>query len=158
MVDEIIAAGGEAIANTDSVAEYKSAEGIIEQAIATYGRLDGVINNAGILRDRVLVNMSEDDWDAVMHVHLKGHFVPTHHAANYWREKAKAGEKVQASIINTSSTSGLLGNVGQSNYGACKAAVAAMAIIVDGEMRRYGVTANAIAPLARTRLTVEATP
>ena len=116
-----------------------------------------LVNNAGILRDRVLVNLSEDDWDAVINVHLKGHFVPTRHAAAYWRERAKAGHEVKASVINTSSTSGLLGNVGQSNYGAAKAGIAAFTVIIAEELSRYGVRVNAIAPDARTRMT-ESTP
>ena len=116
-----------------------------------------LVNNAGILRDRVLVNLSEEDWDAVINVHLKGHFVPTRHAAAYWREQAKAGKTVHASMINTSSTSGLLGNVGQSNYGAAKAGIAAFTVIIAEELGRYGVRVNAIAPAARTRMT-ESTP
>jgi NAD(P)-dependent dehydrogenase (short-subunit alcohol dehydrogenase family) len=112
-----------------------------------------LVNNAGILRDRVLINMTEDEWDAVIHVHLKGHFVPTRHAATYWREQSKAGKEVKASVINTSSTSGLLGNPGQANYGAAKAGIAAFTVIAARELQRYGVTVNAIAPQALTRMT-----
>ena len=114
-----------------------------------------LVNNAGILRDRVLVNMTEEEWDAVIHVHLKGHFVPTRHAAAYWREQTKAGKEVKASVINTSSTSGLLGNPGQTNYGAAKAGIAAFTTIAATELARYGVRVNALAPNARTRMTVE---
>jgi len=154
---EIKALGGEAIANHDNIADWAGGENLIKQAVETYGDLHVLVNNAGILRDRVLVNLSEDDWDSVIHVHLKGHFVPTRHAAAYWREQAKAGKTVKASIINTSSTSGLLGNVGQSNYGAAKAGIAAFTVIIAEELARYGVRANAIAPAARTRMT-ESTP
>jgi len=154
---EIKAFGGEAVANHDNVADWEGGKRMIDCAVEAFGGLDILVNNAGILRDRVLVNLSESDWDSVINVHLKGHFVPTQHAANYWREKAKAGEKVQASIINTSSTSGLIGNVGQSNYGAAKAGIAAFTVIIAEELGRYGVRANAIAPAARTRMT-ESTP
>ncbi len=157
VVAEIKALGGEAVANHDNIADWAGGENLIKQAVETYGDLHVLVNNAGILRDRVLVNLSEDDWDAVIHVHLKGHFVPTRHAATYWREQAKAGKTVKASIINTSSTSGLLGNVGQSNYGAAKAGIAAFTVIIAEELSRYGVRANAIAPAARTRMT-ESTP
>jgi NAD(P)-dependent dehydrogenase (short-subunit alcohol dehydrogenase family) len=154
---EITALGGEAIANHDNVADWDGGEKMINAALEAFGDLHVLVNNAGILRDRVLVNMSEDEWDAVINVHLKGHFVPTHHAANYWRELAKAGTTVKASIINTSSTSGLIGNVGQANYGAAKAGIAAFTVIIAEELGRYGVRANAIAPAARTRMT-EQTP
>lgn len=157
VVDEIVAAGGQAVANHDDVADWEGAQRLVDQAVQTFGDLHVLVNNAGILRDRVLVNLSEDDWDAVMNVHLKGHFVPTRHAAAYWRERAKAGESVRASVINTSSTSGLLGNVGQSNYGAAKAGIAAFSVIIAEELGRYGVRVNAIAPNARTRMT-ESTP
>ncbi len=157
VVAEIKAFGGEAVANHDNVADWEGGKRMIDCAVEAFGGLDILVNNAGILRDRVLVNLSESDWDSVINVHLKGHFVPTQHAANYWREKAKAGEKVQASIINTSSTSGLIGNVGQSNYGAAKAGIAAFTVIIAEELGRYGVRANAIAPAARTRMT-ESTP
>jgi NAD(P)-dependent dehydrogenase (short-subunit alcohol dehydrogenase family) len=129
----------------------------VQCALESFGDLHVLVNNAGILRDRVLVNLSEDDWDSVINVHLKGHFVPTRHAATYWREQAKAGKTVKASVICTSSTSGLLGNVGQSNYGAAKSGIASFALIVAEELGRYGVRVNAIAPAARTRMT-ESTP
>ena len=157
VVAEIRALGGEAVANHDNVATWEGGERLIHTALETFGELHVLVNNAGILRDRVLVNLSEQDWDSVINVHLKGHFVPTRHAAAYWRAQAKAGHPVKASIINTSSTSGLLGNVGQSNYGAAKAGIAAFTVIIAEELVRYGVRANAIAPAARTRMT-EATP
>ena len=154
VVDEISAAGGTAAANYDDVADFAGAERLIRQAIDTWGTLDILVNNAGILRDRMIFNMSEADWDSVIRVHLKGHFAPTRHACAYWRERSKeTGGPVGGRIIFTSSTSGLLGNAGQSNYGAAKAGIAAFAQIVSMEMSRYGVTANAIAPAARTRLT-----
>jgi len=154
VVDEIKAAGGEAAANYDNVADWAGAEGLVRQAIDEFGTLDVLVNNAGILRDRMLFNMSEAEWDAVINVHLKGHAAPTHHACAYWREKAKtSGGSANARIICTSSTSGLLGNAGQSNYGAAKAGIAAFAQIISMEMARYGVTCNAIAPAARTRMT-----
>jgi NAD(P)-dependent dehydrogenase (short-subunit alcohol dehydrogenase family) len=149
--------GGEAVANHDNVADWEGGARLVQSALETFGDLHVLVNNAGILRDRVLVNLSEDDWDSVINVHLKGHFVPTRHAATYWREQAKAGKTVKASVINTSSTSGLLGNVGQSNYGAAKAGIAAFTVIIAEELGRYGVRANAIAPAARTRMT-ESTP
>ena len=157
VVEEIRSFGGEAVANHDNVADWDGGERLVQSALEAFGDLHVLVNNAGILRDRVLVNMSEADWDAVIHVHLKGHFVPTRHAAAYWREQAKAGKTVKASIINTSSTSGLLGNVGQSNYGAAKSGIASFTLIIAEELGRYGVRANAIAPAARTRMT-ESTP
>ena len=157
VVAEIKAMGGEAVANHDNVATWAGGENLIKTAVDTFGDLHVLVNNAGILRDRVLVNLSEEDWDAVINVHLKGHFIPTRHAAAYWREQAKAGTTVKASIISTSSTSGLIGNVGQSNYGAAKAGIAAFTVIIAEELARYGVRANAIAPVARTRMT-EALP
>ena len=157
MVDEITAAGGEAVANADDITDWEGGKRLIDTAVEAFGDLHVLVNNAGILRDRVLVNMSEDDWDSVIHVHLKGHFVPTRHAAAYWREQTKAGREVKASVVNTSSTSGLLGNPGQSNYGAAKAGIAAFTIIAADELVRYGVRVNAIAPAARTRMT-EQTP
>jgi NAD(P)-dependent dehydrogenase (short-subunit alcohol dehydrogenase family) len=153
VVDEIRAAGGEAVANGDNVADWKGAERLVRTAIETYGRLDVLVNNAGILRDRMLVNMTEDEWDAVINVHLKGTFGPAHFAAEHWRERSKAGEEVDGRLINTSSTSGIFGNVGQTNYGAAKAGIASFTIIAAQELARYGVTVNAIAPGARTRLT-----
>ncbi|MBA2608543.1 MAG: SDR family NAD(P)-dependent oxidoreductase [Actinobacteria bacterium] len=157
VADEIKDMGGEAVANTDNIADWEGGQRLVNTAIEAFGDLHVLINNAGILRDRVLVNMTEDEWDAVIHVHLKGHFVPTRWAANYWREQTKAGKTVSAAIVNTSSTSGLLGNPGQTNYGAAKAGIAAFSNICAQELARYGVRSNAIAPAARTRMT-EATP
>jgi NAD(P)-dependent dehydrogenase (short-subunit alcohol dehydrogenase family) len=157
VVEEIRAAGGEAVANHDDVTDWDGGARLVASALEAFGDLHVLVNNAGILRDRVLVNLSEEDWDAVIKVHLKGHFVPLHHAATYWRERAKAGEAVRAAVVNTSSTSGLLGNVGQSNYGAAKAGIAALSVIAAEELGRYGVRVNAIAPAARTRMT-ESTP
>ena len=157
VADEIVALGGEAIANTDDIASWDGGKRLIDQAIEHFGDLHVLVNNAGILRDRVLINMSEEDWDAVMYVHLKGHFVPTRHAAAYWREQTKNGKDVKASVINTSSTSGLIGNPGQSNYGAAKSGIASFSLIIAEELKRYGVRVNAIAPAARTRMT-ESTP
>jgi NAD(P)-dependent dehydrogenase (short-subunit alcohol dehydrogenase family) len=157
VVDEIKAMGGEAVANADNVADWEGSQRLINSAVEAFGDLHVLVNNAGILRDRVLVNMTEDEWDAVIHVHLKGHFAPTRWAAAYWREQKKAGKDVKASVINTSSTSGLLGNPGQANYGAAKAGIGAFTAITAMELDRYGVRVNAIAPAARTRLT-EATP
>jgi NAD(P)-dependent dehydrogenase (short-subunit alcohol dehydrogenase family) len=157
VVDEIKEMGGEAVANVDNVAEWEGATRLVQTAIDTFGDLHVLVNNAGILRDRVIVNMTEDEWDAVIHVHLKGHFCPTRIAAGYWREQSKAGKEVKASIIHTSSTSGLLGNPGQANYGAAKSGIATFSQIASMELGRYGVRSNAIAPAARTRLT-EQTP
>jgi len=157
VVSELRAMGAEAVANHDNVADWEGGARLVQCALETFGDLHVLVNNAGILRDRVLVNLSEDDWDSVINVHLKGHFVPTRHAATYWREQAKAGKTVKASVICTSSTSGLLGNVGQSNYGAAKSGIASFALIVAEELGRYGVRVNAIAPAARTRMT-ESTP
>jgi NAD(P)-dependent dehydrogenase (short-subunit alcohol dehydrogenase family) len=157
VADEIVALGGEAVANTDDIASWDGGKRLIDQAIEHFGDLHVLVNNAGILRDRVLINMSEQDWDAVMYVHLKGHFVPTRHAAAYWREQTKNGKDVKASVINTSSTSGLIGNPGQSNYGAAKSGIASFSLIIAEELKRYGVRVNAIAPAARTRMT-ESTP
>jgi NAD(P)-dependent dehydrogenase (short-subunit alcohol dehydrogenase family) len=157
VVDEITGAGGEAVANTDDITDWEGGKRLVDTAVERFGGLHVLVNNAGILRDRVLVNMSEADWDSVVHVHLKGHFVPTRHAAAYWREQTKAGNEVRAAVVNTSSTSGLLGNPGQSNYGAAKAGIAAFSAIAADELVRYGVRVNAIAPAARTRMT-EQTP
>jgi NAD(P)-dependent dehydrogenase (short-subunit alcohol dehydrogenase family) len=157
VVEEIRAAGGEAIANSDDVADWDGGRRLIESAVEAFGDLHVLVNNAGILRDRVLVNMTEDEWDSVMQVHLKGHFVPTRHAAAWWREQTKQGREVSASVINTSSTSGLLGNPGQANYGTAKAGIAAFTVICATELSRYGVRVNAISPAARTRMT-ESTP
>lgn len=153
VVDEIEAMGGEAVANTDNVADWKGAENLINTAIEAFGTLHVLVNNAGILRDRVIVNMTEEEWDAVINVHLKGHFAPLHHAAAYWRQKSKEGNPVKASVIHTSSESGLFGNPGQSNYGAAKAGIAALSLIASKELAKYGVRSNTIAPRARTRLT-----
>ena len=153
VVGEIIAAGGQAVANTDSVADWDGAKRLVDQAVETFGDLHVLVNNAGILRDRMLVNMTERDWDSVMHVHLKGHFCPTRHAAAYWREQSKAGKDVDAALIHTSSASGVLANAGQTNYGAAKAGIAAFSSICALELGRYGVRSNAITPNARTRLT-----
>jgi NAD(P)-dependent dehydrogenase (short-subunit alcohol dehydrogenase family) len=153
VVDEIEAMGGKAAANTDDISDFKGAKNLIDQAVDTFGRLDIVINNAGILRDRMLTNMSEEEWDAVIKVHLKGTFGPSRHAAAYWRDRSKAGETNDARIINTSSPSGIYGNVGQTNYGAAKMGIAAFTIIASKELGRYGVTVNAIAPAALTRMT-----
>src|SRR3989449_6789718 len=153
VVDEITAAGGEAVAHFEDVSEEAGAASLIQAALDAWGRLDVVVNNAGILRDRMVFNMATDEWDAVMKVHLRGHFLMTRGACAHWRERSKAGEEVSGRIINTSSTSGILGNAGQSNYGAAKAGIAAFSYIVAMEMARYGVTVNAIAPGARTRLT-----
>src|ERR671935_1109827 len=153
VVDEIVAAGGTAAANYDDVSDFAAAEAMVRQAVDDFGRLDILVNNAGILRDRMLVNMTEDEWDAVVAVHLKGHFATTRHAAAYWRERAKAGEEVRARVINTSSPSGLFGNVGQANYGAAKAGIVGFTLIAAQELGRYGITVNCIAPNARTRMT-----
>ena len=153
VVDEIVAAGGEAVANTDDISDWAGAEKLVAQAVDTFGRLDVLVNNAGILRDRMLANMSEAEWDAVIKVHLKGTAGPSHFAAAHWRDRSKAGESPNARIINTTSPSGIYGNVGQTNYGAAKAGIAAFTIIAADELGRYGVTVNAIAPAAITRLT-----
>ncbi|MGH7802817.1 MAG: SDR family oxidoreductase [Candidatus Binatia bacterium] len=153
VADEIVAAGGQAVANTDDVSDFAGAEKLINNGIEAFGKVDILINNAGILRDRMLVNMTEAEWDAVIKVHLKGTFAPAHHAAAYWRERAKKGEKVEARLINTTSVSGIYGNAGQTNYGAAKAGIAAFTIIASRELVRYGITVNAIAPGALTRLT-----
>lgn len=154
VVEEIKAAGGEAVVNGADVSDWAGAKSMVDQAIQSFGKLDILINNAGILRDRMLVNMTEAEWDAVIKVHLKGTFAPTHHAANYWRELNKTtGQPVNARIINTSSVSGIYGNIGQTNYGAAKQGIAAFTIIASRELRRYGITVNAIAPGALTRLT-----
>jgi NAD(P)-dependent dehydrogenase (short-subunit alcohol dehydrogenase family) len=157
VAEEVRAAGGEAVASTHDITEWASGQALVDLAVERFGGLDVLVNNAGFLRDRALVNMSEEEWDAVVAVHLKGHFVPTRFAAAHWRERAKAGEEVRASIIHTSSTSGLLGNPGQTNYGAAKAGIGAFSTICAQELARYGVRSNCIAPAARTRLT-EATP
>lgn len=153
VVAEIEAMGGEAVAHGDDISDFAGAKSLIDLAIDRFGTLDVVINNAGILRDRMLTNMTEAEWDAVIKVHLKGTFGPSHHAAAYWREQHKAGNEVDGRIINTSSPSGIYGNVGQTNYGAAKAGIAAFTVIAAMELARYGVTVNAIAPAALTRMT-----
>jgi NAD(P)-dependent dehydrogenase (short-subunit alcohol dehydrogenase family) len=154
VVDEIAEAGGEAVANFDDIASWSGAENLIRQAVDTFGSMDVLVNNAGILRDRMSFSMSEDEWDIVVNVHLKGHFCTTHFAGVHWRQLAKdTGDPVDGVIVNTASESGLYGNAGQVNYAAAKAGIAAMTIVVARELERYGVRVNAIAPVARTRLT-----
>jgi NAD(P)-dependent dehydrogenase (short-subunit alcohol dehydrogenase family) len=147
--------GGRAVANGESVSDFEGAGRMVQQAIDELGGLDILVNNAGILQDRMLVNMTEGEWDAVIDVHLKGHFAPSQHAAAHWRARAKAGDEVRGRIVNTSSPSGLFGNVGQVNYGAAKAGIAAFTVIAAEELQRYGVTVNCVAPNARTRMTEE---
>jgi NAD(P)-dependent dehydrogenase (short-subunit alcohol dehydrogenase family) len=153
VVDQIRAMGGEAVANGDDVSDWDGSARLIQTAIDTWGRIDTLVCNAGILRDRMLVSMTEAEWDAVMRVHLKGTFCPTHHAAAHWRERVKAGETVSGRIVTTSSAAGLYGNIGQTNYAAAKAGIAAFTKVAAAELGRYGVTANTIAPIARSRLT-----
>ena len=153
VVDEILAMGGEAVVNGGNVADFDSAGEMVQQALDTFGSCDILINNAGILRDRMVFSMSEGDWDAVINVHLKGTFAPTHHAAAYWREKVKAGGEAFGRIVNTASPSGIYGNVGQSNYGAAKAGIAGFTVIAAQELVKYGVTVNCLAPSALSRLT-----
>ena len=155
VVDEIEAMGGEAVVNGGNVAKFDEAGAMIQQAIDTFGDINIVVNNAGILRDRMLFSMSEDDWDAVIAVHLKGTFGPSNHAAKYWREQAKAGNDVYGRIINTASPSGIYGNVGQTNYGAAKAGIASFSIIAAQELVKYGVTVNCLAPTAWSRMTAD---
>jgi NAD(P)-dependent dehydrogenase (short-subunit alcohol dehydrogenase family) len=150
---EIRAAGGQAVVNGDDVADWEGAKRLVQQAVDTWGRLDVLVNNAGFVRDRMLVSCGEDEWDSVIRVHLKGHFAPLRHAGAYWRDRAKAGEPVDARIINTSSGAGLQGSVGQGAYSAAKAGIAGLTLVAAAELGRYGVTANAIAPAARTRMT-----
>ncbi|MEU6371572.1 SDR family oxidoreductase [Streptomyces sp. NPDC046909] len=154
VVDEIVEAGGKAVANTDDVADWEGAERLVRQAISEFGRLDILVNNAGILRDRALVSMSSEEWDSVIRVHLRGTAGPSHFAAAYWRAQAKkSGGPTGGRIINTTSASGIYGNFGQSNYGAAKAGIASFTLIAAIELKSYGVTVNAIAPVAATRLT-----
>ncbi|MEO5901951.1 MAG: SDR family oxidoreductase, partial [Ilumatobacteraceae bacterium] len=153
VVAEIQAAGGEAVANGDDVADWEGSQRLVNTAIETFGTLDVLVNNAGILRDRMIVNMTEAEWDVVIRVHLRGHFLPLKWAAVDWREQFKAGATVNASVINTTSTSGLLSNAGQANYGAAKTGIATLTEIAQKELVRYGVRVNAIAPAAATRLT-----
>ncbi|HEY3481715.1 MAG TPA: SDR family oxidoreductase [Streptomyces sp.] len=153
VVAEVEALGGKAVANTSDVADWAGAADLIGTALANFGRLDVLVNNAGFVRDRMLVNLAEDEWDAVVRVHLKGHFAPLRHAAEHWRAEAKAGRLPSARVINTSSGAGLLGSVGQGNYSAAKAGIAGLTVVAAAELARYGVTVNAIAPAARTRMT-----
>jgi NAD(P)-dependent dehydrogenase (short-subunit alcohol dehydrogenase family) len=153
VVDAIRAMGGEAVANGDDVADWEGAQRLIQTAVDSFGGLDVLVNNAGFLRDRMIVSTSEEEWDAVIRVHLKGHFAPTRFAAAYWREQQKAGAAVDGRVINTSSGAGLMGSVGQGTYSAAKAGIAALTMVESAELGRYGVTANAIAPAARTRMT-----
>ncbi len=153
VVEAIRAMGGEAVVNGSDISDMAGAKALVDQAVDTFGTLDIVINNAGILRDRMIFSLSEDDWDSIMKVHLKGTFATTHYASKYWRDKVKAGGAVDARVINTTSPSGIYGNVGQTNYGAAKAGIAAFTVIAAQELVRYGVTVNAIAPAALTRLT-----
>ncbi|RSM96554.1 short-chain dehydrogenase [Nonomuraea sp. WAC 01424] len=155
VVAEIEALGGQAVANCDDVSDWAGAARLVKTAVSAYGRLDTLVNNAGFLRDRMLVSMTEQDWDDVIRVHLKGHFLPLRHAAAHWRERTKAGEEVSGRVINTSSGAGLLGSVGQAGYSAAKAGIAALTQVAAAELARYGVTVNAIAPAARTRMTEE---
>ena len=155
VVAEIEAMGGEAVVNGGNVASFDEAGAMIQQAVDTFGDINIVVNNAGILRDRMLFSMSEDDWDAVIAVHLKGTYAPSHHAAKYWREKAKAGEDVYGRIINTASPSGIYGHVGQTNYGAAKAGIASFSVIAAQELVKYGVTVNCLAPTAWSRMTAD---
>ena len=159
---EVVAAirdsGGEAVANGADVADFAQAGAMVRQAIETFGGLDILVNNAGFVRDRMLVNTAEEEWDAVVRVHLKGHFAPLRHAAAYWRAEAKAGRPRAARVVNTSSGAGLQGSIGQTTYSAAKAGIAAMTLVAAAELGRYGVTVNAIAPVARTRMTRDAFP
>jgi NAD(P)-dependent dehydrogenase (short-subunit alcohol dehydrogenase family) len=158
VVDEITALGGRAVANTDSCASWEGAQRLVQQAVDEFGQLDVLVNNAGILRDAFVASITEEQYDAVIDVHLKGHFAMLHHAAAYWKDRSKAGEQIAASVINTASASGtFMPNPGQANYGAAKAGIAAMTLVAAEELGRYGVRVNAIAPIARTRLTL-ATP
>ncbi|MDQ7805393.1 SDR family oxidoreductase [Amycolatopsis sp. A133] len=153
VVAEIAELGGKAVADTSDVADWAGARELIGTAVGNFGRLDVLVNNAGFLRDRMLVNLGEDEWDAVVRVHLKGHFAPLRHAAEHWRAETKAGRMPSARVINTSSGAGLLGSVGQGNYSAAKAGIAGLTVVAAAELARYGVTVNAIAPAARTRMT-----
>src|SRR5712692_4361563 len=155
VVDEIRAAGGDAVANGDDIADWDGAACLVATALDTYGGLDVLVNNAGFVRDRMVVSTREDEWDAVIRVHLKGHFAPTRHASSYWRDRSKEGDAVDGRVINTSSGAGLLGSVGQGAYSAAKAGIAALTLVEAAELGRYGVTANAVAPAARTRMTEE---
>ncbi len=158
VVAEIVAMGGEAVANGADVADFEQAAAMVRQAIDTFGGLAILVNTAGFVRDRMLVNTSEEEWDAVIRVHLKGHFAPLRHAGAYWRAEAKEGRQRQARVINTSSGAGLQGSIGQATYSAAKAGIAGLTLVAAAELGRYGATVNAIAPVARTRMTVDAFP
>jgi len=153
VVGEIEALGGQAVANGADVADFADAEAMVQQAVDTFGGLDILVNNAGFVRDRMLINTSEEEWDAVVRVHLKGHFAPLRWAGQYWRAESKAGRQRDARVINTSSGAGLQGSIGQTTYSAAKAGIAGMTLVAAAEMGRYGVTVNAIAPVAKTRMT-----
>jgi NAD(P)-dependent dehydrogenase (short-subunit alcohol dehydrogenase family) len=153
VVDEIVAAGGQAVVNGDDVADWQGAQRLVGTALEAFGGLDAVVNNAGFVRDRMFVSGGEDEWDAVVRVHLKGHFCVSRWAATHWRDKAKAGETVDARIVNTSSGAGLLGSIGQAAYSAAKGGIATLTLVQAAELGRYGITANALAPSARTRMT-----
>jgi NAD(P)-dependent dehydrogenase (short-subunit alcohol dehydrogenase family) len=153
VVDRIVAAGGAAVASYEDVTDWDAAARLVQTAIDTFGSLHTLVNNAGAVRDRMFVNMSAQEWDAAIRINLRGHFCPARHAAAYWRDQAKAGTPVDARIVNTSSGAGLMGSVGQANYAAAKAAIAALTLVQAAELARYGITANAIAPSARTRMT-----
>ncbi|MET9678613.1 SDR family oxidoreductase [Streptomyces sp. NPDC006482] len=153
VVEEITAAGGEAVAHGGDIATTEGAGSLVAAALDTYGRLDTLVSNAGFLRDRMLVNLDEEDWDAVMRVHVKGHFLPLRHAAAHWRAEAKAGRAPEARVVHTTSGAGLLGSVGQGNYAAAKAGIVGLTLVAAAELARYGVQVNAIAPAARTRMT-----
>jgi len=153
VAEEIRALGGEAISNGADVSDWEATQGLVRTAIDSFGRLDVVVNNAGFVRDRMFVSTSEEEWDAVVRVHLKGHFCLSRHACDHWRGQSKAGEAVDARIINTSSGAGLQGSIGQSNYSAAKGGIASLTLVQAAELGRYGITSNAIAPAARTRMT-----
>jgi NAD(P)-dependent dehydrogenase (short-subunit alcohol dehydrogenase family) len=153
VVDEIAAGGGIAVANGDDVASWEGGRALIDQAVGEFGRLDALVNNAGVVRDKAVVTMDEAEWDTVIRVHLKGHFVPTHWAAEYWRSESKAGRTTSGRLVHTTSSSGLIGNPGQGNYSAAKAGIAAFSIVCAKELARYGVRSNCVAPSARTQMT-----
>jgi NAD(P)-dependent dehydrogenase (short-subunit alcohol dehydrogenase family) len=153
VTEQIRAAGGTAVASVGDASDWAYAKSLVEKAVAEFGTLDALVNNAGVNRDRMLVNMSEEEWDAVLRIDLKGHFAPLRHAAEYWRDRAKNGRQVAARVVNTSSGAGLMGSVGQGNYAAAKAGIAALTVVAAAELARYGVTVNAIAPSARTPMT-----
>src|SRR6202451_1983049 len=157
VVDEIKAAGGEAVAHADDISTWDGGRSLVQTAVEAFGQLDALVNNAGILRDAFIGSMSEDQWDGVINVHLKGHFVPLRHAVDHWKARSKAGEEVRGAVVNTASASGtFLPNPGQVNYGAAKAGIAAMTLVAAAELGRYGVRVNGIAPLARARLELAA--